>query len=409
VSVADRSATPPGELTALLLAWTGGDPVAAVATLRTRRLTWTVRNADGHERAEVVDDEVEVLDGRRVLDRFREVEIERRGVRTEYVDRIARRLARAGAERVTTPKLARVLPSLAPVAVPRVRRSGPVAALVTAALAEAGGDLLAADVGARLGAEDAVHQLRVACRRMRSVLRGYGPVLDPAWRDALGTALHDVGAALAAARDAEVVAARLTAAAGDLGAAAGPLLADLATRRAAAAGDVVTVLSGEAYVGLARQVRTELASPPFVEPDAARPAREAAAEVVDGALRDLRRAVRRARAPGAPDAEWHAVRIAAKRLRYAAETAAPVAGAEARRLARAASAVQDVLGAFHDATCGVAVLTGLAGERPDDGAYALVAGRLVERELRAADAARAGLGPVWRRAVEPAARRWRKR
>jgi CHAD domain-containing protein len=49
------------------------------------------------------------------------------------------------------------------------------------------------------------------------------------------------------------------------------------------------------------------------------------------------------------DQELHQIRIKAKRLRYSAEAAAVAVGKPARRLAKAAANLQDVLGAHHDA------------------------------------------------------------
>ncbi|HWH44871.1 MAG TPA: CHAD domain-containing protein [Thermoleophilaceae bacterium] len=54
-----------------------------------------------------------------------------------------------------------------------------------------------------------------------------------------------------------------------------------------------------------------------------------------------------ARDPGDVDA-LHDMRIAAKRLRYAYEIAEPCLGAEAKRGARRARALQDLLGEIHD-------------------------------------------------------------
>jgi CHAD domain-containing protein len=49
------------------------------------------------------------------------------------------------------------------------------------------------------------------------------------------------------------------------------------------------------------------------------------------------------------DQQLHQIRIRAKRLRYAAEAAAPVVGRPASRMATAVEALQTVLGDHHDA------------------------------------------------------------
>jgi CHAD domain-containing protein len=392
IALADRSLAPPARVVHLLAAWTAGDPLVEVATLRTRRLTWLV--SDGSEDvAEIVDDEVERLEGRRVVARFREVEVERRGVPAAYLERLAKRLAKAGASPSGSTKLATVLGGAPPVAAAPVKRGAPVLVLLGEALRRATADLLAADVAARLGEDDAVHQLRVACRRMRSDLRAYGAALDPAWRDHLRGELAWFASSLGAARDAEVVAARVADAAADLGPDGARVLADLVARTVRAEDGVRTALASGRYVALVLLLRTEAATPPAAEAGVPS-AKEAAGAVVAAAWRDLERAVRRLRSRRTDDAAWHDVRIKAKRARYTAETASAVLPG-ARRTARAAAAVQDVLGVFHDTTLTRDALAALVAERPDDTAYGVAAGRLVERETAAGEATRARLGTVW--------------
>jgi CHAD domain-containing protein len=67
--------------------------------------------------------------------------------------------------------------------------------------------------------------------------------------------------------------------------------------------------------------------------------------------RKLRNAVRALDDPPA-DEQLHAVRLQAKRTRYAAEAMEPVAGRDASSFAEAAAALQDVLGAHQDAVVG---------------------------------------------------------
>lgn len=75
----------------------------------------------------------------------------------------------------------------------------------------------------------------------------------------------------------------------------------------------------------------------------------------------------------APD-QLHRIRILAKRLRYAADAVAPAFGAKARRLAMAASAIQDDLGELHDAAVACEWLTNSAVHL--DPRAAFTAGRL---------------------------------
>ena len=100
------------------------------------------------------------------------------------------------------------------------------------------------------------------------------------------------------------------------------------------------------------------------------------------------------------DAALHEVRIRAKRLRYAAELAAPVIGRPARDLAAAAARVQDVLGDHQDSVVADAWLAKTAPECSSAEAYALgmlaeiERGFAVRRAIRAAPGVERGAGAV---------------
>jgi CHAD domain-containing protein len=76
------------------------------------------------------------------------------------------------------------------------------------------------------------------------------------------------------------------------------------------------------------------------------------------------------------DASLHAVRIGAKKVRYAAEAVTPVVGKDARRLARQLAKLQDLLGDHHDASVGRAWLTAASANGSADGYSAFVAGEI---------------------------------
>ena len=97
-------ARPPSEFLDLLVAYLRGTELVRVARLRTRRQS--VR-ADG---VEIADDSVAVMDGQRVTDRFRELEIELLDGDEEALERVEKTLRDAGAVAGDfTPKLYRVL------------------------------------------------------------------------------------------------------------------------------------------------------------------------------------------------------------------------------------------------------------------------------------------------------------
>ena len=100
----------------------------------------------------------------------------------DLLDRVERRLLEAGVRRSDArSKLARVLGR--PAAASRAGRRGRVASLavgevVLAYLREQAEAIAWGDPAVRQDAPDAVHQMRVATRRMRSALQAYGRVID---------------------------------------------------------------------------------------------------------------------------------------------------------------------------------------------------------------------------------------
>ncbi len=104
----------------------------------------------------------------------------------------------------------------------------------------------------------------------------------------------------------------------------------------------------------------------------------------------------RAAAPGPEQAEaLHEARKAAKRARYAGETALPVAGRRARRFTDRMKAVQDLLGEHQDAIVAAGALRARAAA---DGDRAFAYGVLYAGQSAAAQDARRQLPEVWARA-----------
>jgi len=259
--------------------------------------------------------------------------------------------------------------------------------------------LVASESELRLGDDpEPVHQARVATRRLRSDLKTFEHLLDRRWAADLSAELRWLGSELGAVRDIEVQRDRLR----DHAARLPPPEADAARRvirrldadRTAAKASLLTMLNQPRYAQLRAQLRSAAKCPLFT--DAARkPAAAVLASVVRGRWKKVRAAVRLL-GDNPPDEALHAVRVRAKRCRYAAEACAPVFGKRSRRLARAMADVQDVLGEHHDAVVASAWLAKTAHECTPAEAYAI--GMLAQIEHEAANAARAEFPAVWRRA-----------
>lgn len=406
----------PARLRALITGWVRGAALTPVASLRTARVVRTVLGPDGLELAELVDDTVSVVEGRQEVTRFRELEVERRAADRMTMDWLRDQLVAAGAvEGEFTPKLVRALGPAAtePSDLPAPGRlNGRVTggAVVTAALAANARRLIEQDVPVRRGAPDAVHQMRVACRRLRSDLRTFGPLVDHEWATALRAELSWLADSLGAARDLEVQRERIRSAA-DADPLA-PIDADavgridslLASQEDDAVAAVLTALDAPRYTELLDRV-VAAAREPALTALAGKPADRAIEPLVAAAWQKMVRAGRKLR-PGGPDHRWHRVRILAKRARYAGEAAQPAVGKPARRLAEAAESIQDLLGRHQDAVVAAETLLDIAERHPDEPRLVLACGRLVERERAEVRAIRADFPAAWQEATRPKVASW---
>ena len=399
----------PPEARSLVTAFARFEPLVAVATLRTRRRGLRLLGEDG-PLAEIDDDEVSVIEGRRVVSRFRELEVEALAEDLD-LEALATQLRRAGAtDAEPIPKVVRALGSRA-TAPPDVGAAGAAAEtmgeVLGIAIADALHRLVHHDPLARLGEVEGVHQVRVALRRLRSDLRTLAGAVDPAWRSQMEPRLRDVAEALAAARDLDVLEASLARDAEGSRAALGPLFTMLDERRAEARARMRATLDDPGYVELIDALVDAVAAPP-VGPDAG----VAAADGMPRAVLDAwRRLARRADDLGqrTPDEAFHRTRIAAKRVRYAAELAARVLpdreGDAAGKMAEMIAMLQDALGTIQDAAVGEAAIRDSMRRGRVGSAHAFEAGRLVERQRMRAEDARRSFLARWRRARR---RRWRR-
>ena len=359
-----RHRTPPAPLVALSRAAHRDAALAPVVALDTARREWTLADAEGNGVATVTDDRVtgRTLNGDGGTDPLAwaeiEVELAEHGS-AEVLDRIEEVLASAGVHRsASASKLGRVLADRVPAPPPRpaADAGASVGDVVLAYLAEQADAIHATDPLVRRGTGDGVHDMRVACRRMRSTLQSFRAVLDRAGTDALVAELRWFAGELGGARDLEVQEERIGAglaavppelALGDVAARATRFFA---ARRRDAASTADAALDGDRYVALLDAVDALLADPPLTDL-AAGPAATALPQLLGRAVRRVHREYRVVRTvPPGPerDEAVHETRKKAKRLRYAAELAEPVLGRPAKDLRKAVKDVQELLGEHQD-------------------------------------------------------------
>jgi CHAD domain-containing protein len=386
-----------------------------VARLQTVRTGVALRDADGTLLAEVVDDEVSVLDGERLALRFREVEVELTDAAPdELLAAVVARLREAGADAPDpTPKVVRALgpvvsrpPDLADADLPdRPTAADVLAQTVTRSVRR----LVEHDPIAREGTDsEGIHQARVATRRLRSDLRLFGTLVDEAWARSLRDELGSLADTLGNVRDADVLLERLRTQISQLAtddqSGAHELVHLLVEQRSRYREELREALSSPGYIELLDRL-VEAARNPKVLPEAQRPARKVLPELVAKPWRVLQAAADRIDS-ATPDAELHEVRILAKRARYAADMATIVCGDPARRFADAMADVQTVLGDHQDACVAEAWLR--EASAVSSPAAALAAGQLMA--VQRADAARLRdeWPAVWERSKKGSLRKWLK-
>jgi CHAD domain-containing protein len=371
-------AGPPDRLRALLRTHERRAAFAPVAELRTHRHGSLVTR--DRVTAEVTVDEVTVMDAQRVASEFVELEVELREGEPSKLERIAKELERAGARASDlTPKVFRVL-----ALEPRPSAKTPFERL-RRLLRDQFDELLAHDPGTRLGTDpESLHDMRVAVRRSRALLRAGAPLVATDTQ-MLSLELQWLGSVLGEVRDLDVLLARLRSEAASLDAgdraAAGRLLRALERRRTQARRAMLKVLDGQRYDTLVDRFDSTLSA---LEP--------ADSTVTLGSLarrelKKLRRDVRALEREPADDA-LHALRKRGKRTRYAHE----LAGKKA--VVKRAKELQDVLGEHQDSVVAEERLRALAHDAPAD--QALAAGLLIDLERAKRARARATWRKTWR-------------
>ncbi|MGQ0842467.1 CHAD domain-containing protein [Actinokineospora sp.] len=274
------------------------------------------------------------------------------------------------------------------------------AAHVRARLDEQARALVSNREGARVGTDpEHVHEMRVAVRRARAALKADRDTIPDA--DALQVELKWLGGALGAVRDFDVQLDHLRAEAATFDeveqAAVETLLGGLVADRRGARRRMLGTLRGKRFDKLIRSLAAAVAAAVPDQPADAPAEETALVEVVRKPHRKLMKAVA-ALGEDPPDDNLHALRIQGKRLRYAAELAAPGAKKAIKELVKATKSFQDTLGDHQDAVLAEETIRRLVNELGDGATIdvVFVAGRLVERER----ARKADRRSRWRSAVD---------
>lgn len=403
VEVVGSETDPPAMLQDLLVLHLGHRKLVPVVTLRVWRSGILVLRGRVSV-ADVVLDHAMVVKNGTVIQHFRELELEQREGDEKSLHSLEQQLREAGAsDHDGRPKLfhALALPAPSPAAPPDPK--APAIEHLKHSLAQHVQWLLAHDPGTRLGAEsESLHQMRVATRRLRAVLRTARPILLPAWVMSLQQELKWLSEVLGPARDLDVQIAYFT------GESAGLPLRDrrlltqlvthLRTQRAAVQQVVLSELTSARYLQLIQRLQQASQAPSVVEsPMAIR-------ELAEREFKKMRKAIRRLRSSPS-DAALHKVRIKTKRARYAVELARWVLGKPAIRFMKAARAIQERLGIHQDALQAERYLRQFVTYSTSV-KVGFLAGRMAERQRYRRDAARNEMIPLFKKLLKCGKQAW---
>jgi CHAD domain-containing protein len=422
----------PSDLSGLLRSRVRDAALTPVVRLKSSRDISHLLGEDGALLAEVSIDSVraERLGGDPVTTSWTEVEVELADhADPALLDAVEKQLRKAGLRPASSPsKLARALAETSPEQTRQLRRTpqarqrklrgrpepGATAGdHVLAYLREQADAIIAQDPAVRRDLPDAVHQMRVATRRMRSAFRSYGKILDRSVTDPIGAELKWLAAELGVDRDQEVLGERLS---DEIDAVPrtlllGPVNSRLQVwsigRRADSHNRTLAVLDSERYLALLNTIQALLVDPPL-GPAAGGPPRKVLPKAI---LKDYRRLADRVEhalelPPGEDrDIALHNARKASKRARYAAEAAGPALGKPAKQFTKRMKAVQQVLGDHQDSVVARGTLRDLAIHAHAAGETAFTWGLLYGQETARAERRERELPGVW---AKSSARKLRK-
>ncbi|MCK9495743.1 MAG: CHAD domain-containing protein [Dehalococcoidia bacterium] len=349
----------------------GRAPLVRLFEVRTRRRSYAVQlggtgdsdGSNGEAVAQVELDETTVAPQTAPATTFRRVEVEVTGTPSPDIESFVQAMRHAnGLTPTTTSKFEAGLQaaSLDPNAAlefgptERDPRAGSLE-YAYAYLREQWSAFLRHAPGTRLGEDiEALHQMRVATRRLRATIRVFDAVL-PAPFEGYRDELQWVGHELGAVRDLDVQIEGLeklrAASSWEDAAALRPLIEVIARERDEERVRLLELLDSDRFDALVDALSSVLREGPPA--DAAAPeVFPYARPVLDRRFARLRRDGRRLR-PDSPAAEYHALRIRGKRLRYSLEVFGDLYGRPAQRVTAALKSFQEMLGDHQDAEVGV--------------------------------------------------------
>jgi len=267
--------------------------------------------------------------------------------------------------------------------------------------------LLWNEAGTRLGVDaECLHDMRVACRRIRTALEVLEDAYPETMRREFAPEFRWLGKALGNVRDLDVMLHRLETMLPEATAIEEPALRifaqSLEIRRAHRRRTLIQRLDSPEYIELiAKAADWVHAGPPSsaLVPDGSTAAYTFGPRIVGRWIETMRHAFERAERSMAEE-DLHVLRIAAKKSRYAIEYFADLEGPDAIRRARRIAGLQDLLGTHRDATALLRRMKKYARTVPKkDRELVMGAGSVLGHLERDARLRRGDLRAAWEKAI----------
>ncbi|MDI9914982.1 CYTH and CHAD domain-containing protein [Rhodococcus sp. IEGM 1379] len=411
----------PAALSSLVRAIIRGHELIPIALIITDRERTRLADADGTLLAEVVSDTVIACkaDGSGESS-WQEVEVEQGAGGQPLADAIEAVLFEAGLERSASPsKLKRALgTSVTPysAAAGTATKSPSSRILLRNYIIEQIRALTGADLGTRRRNEEAVHDFRVAARRIRSALQSYAG--DSPRIDSLIADLRWLGGKFGDARDVEVQWQRLVDRLDEIDipeqeAVRARIDEYFSARGETALDNALGALDSERYLSLLEQLDAYIGDLEF-DTVGRRADKKVSGKELARTLRHLSHKVggrvddvAKAHSRAERDERMHRARKGAKRMKYAIEVMEPSSKRHAKRALEHFTHFQDVLGEHQDSVVAQHHLLEMASEHEHTSLTSFSLGIVYRHELDIADKQATLLKKTWKEAAKSSEALWR--
>ncbi len=322
------------------------DPVQ-LGKLRTWRTGYLIQDK-GKILAELTLDSVALLQDHKIVSRFREMELEVKGGTADQVTFIRKSLQKAGAKpKLFQPKIFQALELPYPFVSPELDPTAPPSEHIRTSFHAQINQMIFHDPGTRFGRDsEALHQMRVATRRMRAIIHTLRPFLEPGWTETFKQEGGWIGSLLGKVRDWDVLLAYFRQEFSDLPSleprAFQSIVEKFEGQRSVARARLLEGLRSDRYLSLLSFLEHSTSHFPFQQdtPDMI--------ELAHRSIEKVNKFVNSSSGFWTPQ-NLHRMRILVKRARYTVELAEPFLGKAAKRFLKQAKTLQDLLGRYQDA------------------------------------------------------------